>query len=548
MTRFLYPHATAHIDGDDFTLRDHETTLDAAGVPYGKARVVLPFLDDATLEFLDPRSGDVRVPITAGDDGSGESRTFDLGLREREIDHVEKTVTLRLATDEAILMDAAALVDDDTPFDLAGSLRDVVDYVLGAVLAASLDGSSADADVTPYWQLTNLHPNPTCTVGVGSYLAGGGCTIAWNGATGASGAGFCRATMTGATGAVYLTGTTTGGYTITPGRKYTLSVGARHSSAGANMALTMRWFNSDSQLIRTDAGSFQSVPTAWGTRFVATAEAPAGAARLVPFASLNGSAASQNWDLDAVLITEGDRAVPYFDPIIGAPGYTVDWEDAANASQSVRVPVAPRDPESLVWRAGQSAWDFLLPLCASVGLVLWCDENRVWRLQSPEARTISTLLSVSGATTTRGKDTLSREDTDTYVTGVVCRYRWTDRDGIARAFVDSAGTGEKVLVQEFDNTPYPGPGLAAAILSRRAGSGRIQDVTSLNSRWNATPGMTASITLPGAPDTLGRVSKVTFYGDGLMDLGMAGLIDVIPGSIAALEGTIDALTGTIADL
>jgi hypothetical protein len=85
------------------------------------------------------------------------------------------------------------------------------------------------------------------------------------------------------------------------------------------------------------------------------------------------------------------------------------------------------------------------------------------------------------------------------------------------------------------------------MLARRTGSGRTQDVTAIT-RWDATPGMTASLNLPGAPETFGRLAAVRFIRDGYMELGMSGLIDIVPGSIAALVGTIDALVGTIDSL
>jgi len=104
-----------------------------------------------------------------------------------------------------------------------------------------------------------------------------------------------------------------------------------------------------------------------------------------------------------------------------------------------------------------------------------------------------------------------------------------------------------VLVRDFPNTPFPGPGIAAAMLNRRDGTGRTQTVTAIT-RWDATPGMSASLNLPGAPETLARVAAVTFYGDGFMTLQHAGLIDIIPGSYAALEGTFDELPGTYDEL
>ena len=91
---------------------------------------------------------------------------------------------------------------------------------------------------------------------------------------------------------------------------------------------------------------------------------------------------------------------------------------------------------------------------------------------------------------------------------------------------------------ELDDTPYPGPGLAANMLARRSGTGRAQAVTTV-ARPATTPGMSASLTLPGAPETLGRVAAVTFHVDGFMDLGLSGLIDVFPGDWLATDEDTD---------
>src|SRR5690606_14250696 len=120
-----------------------------------------------------------------------------------------------------------------------------------------------------------------------------------------------------------------------------------------------------------------------------------------------------------------------------------------------------------------------------------------WYLQTPEERTVPSLISVTPTVTRDAEDALSRDDATTWVSGVVCRFTWTDRFGITRTAKDSAGSPGKVLVRDFLNTPFPGPGIAAAMLNRRDGTGRTQTVTGIT-RWDATPGMSASLNLPGA--------------------------------------------------
>ncbi len=79
---------------------------------------------------------------------------------------------------------------------------------------------------------------------------------------------------------------------------------------------------------------------------------------------------------------EGREVVPYFDGATAAgSGYTYEWQDAAHASASSRLPVTERAPELFEWRAGVSAIDFLAPLVQANGFRLVCDEQRRWTLR-----------------------------------------------------------------------------------------------------------------------------------------------------------------------
>jgi hypothetical protein len=139
-------------------------------------------------------------------------------------------------------------------------------------------------------------------------------------------------------------------------------------------------------------------------------------------------------------------------------------------------------------------------------------------------------VTVSPLNATQGVDIITRGDPEVFATGVVVRYAWTDRDGIARTATDAAGTPDIVAVLDYAH-PYPGPGAAAKILARREGSGRTHDVEGL-ARWSATPGMVASLTLPLALEQNGKVMSVEWALDdtALMTLGTRELIDVPIGS------------------
>jgi hypothetical protein len=210
--------------------------------------------------------------------------------------------------------------------------------------------------------------------------------------------------------------------------------------------------------------------------------------------------------------------------------YLYQWTGAQDDSPSTRTALTRRDPELLLWKPGVSAWDFLSPMLVSAGLRLFCDELRVWRLVDPATYEVAGFVPVTPDNATQGTDTISREDAEVFATGVVCLYRWTDSTGVVRTATDSAGTPEKVVRLEFAR-PYPGPGAAAAILARRDGTGRVQDVSGL-ARWEATPGMVATVDLPLAESQLGKLDGVEWRLDdtGLMRLTTRGLIDRVPGS------------------
>lgn len=734
-TPFLRPEAVAEIDGVDYDVEQGDVSLDSSRVPYAEATTVLPFLDDTTLDWLDPRAG-IRVPLSCGD-ATDVPRVFNLGLRARTVDHVAKTVTLRTASDEAILQRYTALADDRTPLTLASSLRAVVNHVLAAAiptsepnptalatgvlagyasrfawtrsfvtgdaglgpvigvlsaarftspeagalagrgmdsygtLASASPGTTGDyiagptvtpgetitvsryvrssfvaptgwvvgvrfhdgagnwSDVAtygppasaggwarPYWTgvapagavrySVTLRPDTSPTFVIGSWfeatalqtdrpslapfhLAGlqlgtdADVTPLWSatnvvgnsGFEGASVAGYpsgsnvsgqainttvagyvvtglrsLRYTSTTATNSRLEVGLALTTFKVTPGRTYQFAFWHReHASQPARSgSFGMRWYNADGDLLSTDVTNFTS-PNTDMQRFSMSARAPVGAASVWPYITTLGNAAGNFHYLDDVQIIEGEFLPPFFDGNTpDTADYDYTWAGVANMSQSSRTALvdAP-EPDAFVWRAGQKAWDFLMPITASAGMVLWCDESRKWYLQTPEERAIASTLYVSPLNTRDGTDTLSLDDDDTTITGVVVLYTWTDRDGISQERVDSAGTSENVLTLEL-NQAYPGPGAAAAMLARRQGTGRAQDVVCI-SDWTATPGQSMQITLPGAPDTTGRLVSVTWdLEDSFMAVGASGLVDIIPGSIATLVGPISGLAGTIAAL
>lgn len=67
-TPLMRPSITIDVDGEKYSVRARsEIRLDAREVPYAQAEIELPLLEDAVLTWLD-QAGDVRCPITAGDE------------------------------------------------------------------------------------------------------------------------------------------------------------------------------------------------------------------------------------------------------------------------------------------------------------------------------------------------------------------------------------------------------------------------------------------------------------------------------------------------
>lgn len=545
----LEPDIVATINGTDYSPRlDSTIKLDAGAVPYANSTVSLPVLDDATQLWLDPRNNR-RIILTCAD-GSGTPRVFNLGLRKSTVDHVAKTTTLELDGDESLLGDYAPLVDDATPRTYQASARAVCNYVLGKVLpGTALEATpSTDADVTSYWAVTNMVIDPNCTV------------VA-NSATGTNASGLVTSALFGlacmrwtstAAGAsnIYPSmwdGSALKRVRVDPGKSYVVSFQLA-SSVARSAQIVVQWRLEDGTTVIQNVNGVASntSTTAW-KKYSLVAVAPAGAGFGIISAATTGNAAGNLHYVREVMFYEDTEVVPGFDGNTAAGGgYTYSWSGTANASPSTRTPVIDRPRESLIWMGDQYAWDFLVALLATVGLVLWCDEARKWRLQTPESRALTSIIAVTAARTREGQVALDRGDPETWSTGVAVRYEWTDDDGIQRSKLDTAGTPEKVYAIRYDR-PYPGPGAAAAMLARRSGSGRAQDLT-VTGDWSTTPGATAQVALPSAPDTFGRVAAVTFYADGFMQLGLAGILDIIPGSIDALVGTINAQTGNINSL
>ena len=559
-TPILRPEATVEIADQTIEVSGGEVTLDTVMVPYARATLTVPVVDPEDVEAIDPREG-LRAEIVAGDAQAGASRTFNLGVRGRVVDHVERTIELELASDEALLMDYAPLEQDAGARQYESSLRDVCDYVLNKI-GASLAPGDWDADVTARWDLENVILNPDGISGGAAFTQNGNVTVSYNSAAGAG--------VDGTTG--YVVGTSQGAgnsfvglpqnVVTRRGDVWTVSLYAHRSNAQPELPGRIRvyeWDAEQSMILTVHESDPQPIPPSGASApytwerydFTFEVKSPA-TSRLTVYFRFDAAAAGRIVAIDHVMMTRGDELVPYFSGAVAPSGYITAWTGStptANNSVSTRTPAdgVERLPELFVWEPGVTAWEFLEPITSQAGLRLFCDEQRVWRLVDPAEYTTAGRINVAGWNATRATDTIRRDDPNLDCTGVVVKYRWRDFDGIERERLDTAGEPGRVLVWEY-NRPYPGPGAAAAILARRQGAGRVQDVTAL-ANWDATPGMECSIGLPATVEQIGQITSVTWtLTDGLMRLGTSGLVDLLPGSIDTLDGVIDDLIGTIDDL
>lgn len=179
--------------------------------------------------------------------------------------------------------------------------------------------------------------------------------------------------------------------------------------------------------------------------------------------------------------------------------------------------------EAMTWEPGVSAWDYMSPLVQAAGLRLWCDESRVWRLTDPLAPS-GGALALSASTLKVAEESMDR-DSDWY-DAVVIRYQWTDSAGTTQIRYDVAARGTPTAVRRVEiDRPYPGPGAAAAMLTRAVGRGRVLAVTAV-SNYTVRPGDILSLTLPSTPIQTGLVSRVQWsLDDDTMQARSRDLID-----------------------
>lgn len=500
-------------------------TLDENYSPYVSSSITVPLTSPDLGELINPLA-DQRVTVTVSDESLEflPPRVFDLGIRDRTVDHAQQTITIEAASDEAKLHDTCRLAttSDRSARAYETSLRGIVNWAL-AKIGATLEPGGPDLDMTPTWDQTNLILYPRATTNwVTTFRDGGAGTgpeLAASGAVfeGAPIVNRVRTVITtpapGEVNLRYGFSPATNAR-ITEGRIYTASAWLYQTSGATKSGRIWLGFKTDQDKTVRSYLATIPLPNNMSTKITVTGLAPANAVgAAIEFGIENGIPSGQLAVAVPVLAegVENDRWYDGDRP--DEASYVYDYSPDAG-TPSTRVALNPRDPEMFSWDPGESLFDFLRPFLESSGLRLYCDEARRWWLVEPVETDWTELVEAyaTGAggysgtgNAIAGTDVISRERDD-WATGVVVRYTWRTANGDRKTKYDAAGTPGKVITIERD-TAYPGPGAAAAILAAMSKRGRTQSAT-ITRGFQASPGYASRVSLPGTDTQDGRVRRV----------------------------------------
>ncbi len=548
------PSLSATVGGVPLAPRGGEVSFDTLRAPHVSCSLEVPL--GATLAALDPRqSPPPRVVINSA------GRVFDLTVRDRTVDHVSGVVGVELASDEALLSDYAPLVDDESAYAFQGSLRGVVNYVLGKVIpGAALEASPAvDADATVYTSAVNLAPDPRVT-SLSSYgplnctrIADGTFPGAQSGVS-HTGVHLHTPTSSDSFVEVYLSSP------LVAGKTYTVSAtgSVRSTVGGAATGRSRRIV----VFYRVGAGAYLEaasppVPTTvqtgtGGTRVSVTVTLPPGTTSALVRLYHGHTSGTISWGLPRVSerVAPGPHNIDYFCgamPATAQYAYAYDGTPDASPSRRTLLIDAPA-PDALWWRAGVDALRFLVPIVQAKGLRLVCDEQRRWTLRGEGYEAPGALALRTGVNIVDANEKISREE-QFWFDARVTRYRWTDQDGVQQERIDAyaKNTPYTRLTTLDINAPYPGPGRSEYAVRRAQGVGR-EVIATAQAVWTATAEQVVSVVLDGAPTQIGVARAVAFdFGSGEMTI-TTRTTDTPPGAVNLLTGTVNSLTGTVNNL
>lgn len=500
-----------------------QVTLDESYSPFIRASFTLPHAYDLA-EDVSPLNGDRVLLTVKKTEYILRTRTFDLQLRDRTIDHAAGTVTFEASSDEMSLHDTARLATtvDKSARANEADLGALVGWALDKIGATLEPSTEIYPDATARWDQTNLLPNPRAlgnVLGWRAVVPSGAGTIN-RGTTafepeGAPVSSFVYTRVTTATtglAAVRFDTSETMPIRVAESRMHTLSAWLYQDSGSTKTGRLWLAFKDDAGRTIRSATKTGSLPSGVWTKFTLTALSPTGTTTASGELGVSdGMPASKLVAATACVLAEGTENDIWFDgdrPDDADYDYSYSGEYPAVVSN--RVARYPLDPEVFSWSPGQSLFEFLRPFLERFALVLYCDEQRRWYLEPPGivragywqvAPTGEFMGNVLESTDVTARD---RED---WATGVVLRYSWRAENGDTKTAYDTAGTAGKVVTVDR-NEPYPGAGGAQAILDAMSRRGRAQAVTILRGIL-AHPGDTARIAMDDTEIQTTRVRRVT---------------------------------------
>jgi hypothetical protein len=504
------PNRTLHVRGGNLT-------LDQGQSPHVTGTLTLALPDIATYAALDPLVSPpprVRVDVAATFPSGAQARSFNLAVRARRFNEINGTAEIDLASDESLLSDFAPLVDDVTPWNYQANLLQLVNYVLGVAIPGAVLVSTITANLTSRWSALNGVINPNVAAATTNWV-GVNATLARNAAAGFDGtAGYIVATATLPNFQVWPYASTaySNGPVINPGAWHTFSAYVRQGAGSPTVNPRIIWWDATGGIVGTTIGSIitPSSTSAW-VRVTVAGIAPRNAVRASGFINYVG-ATGNTVAVDAAMLVEGRFAPEWFDGSTAATAnYSYSWTTGtANASNSQRTALVDTPtPDAFVWRAGESAMEFLAPLVQVAGYRLVCDETRTWTLRDEHFIAPGDLTIFYGINMIDGDDLRSR-DSDLWFDAAVVNYRWT-AGGVALTAVDAyALTPGYSRLRTFERvTPYPGPGFAQYSVRRAQGRGRDVTVVAV-ADWRARAEQPVRVVLEGAPTQTGQTQSVAF--------------------------------------
>ncbi|RZU64610.1 hypothetical protein EV379_0913 [Microterricola gilva] len=520
MTISTHDYAATLLVGAGHALspRGGRVTMDEGWSPHVQAELTIPIPAQTVQELIDPRQPR-RVKIScAANYTPAQSRVFDLGLRDRQIDHEAGEMTLSLASDEALLQDDVWLATAPNTAALAyqSSLRSIINNVVLSRIGAALQPGAADSSFYVLTDSTNLFTNPTAQIDTTDTTSQGLTNLVRQTGVvpGSHGTGF-RLNGAAATGdSAMMIGGDSGALRngMQAGKTYTVSGIFMISAAMAGTAVAQA--RRIVAYTRVGSGSYvttssaQAPNAAGNTRLSVTFTVPPGATEaFVRFYHGHASTASCYW-ID-LRLSEGTETAYFDGDTADTADYGYNWTGAAGKSTATRTALVDRSPELLNWKPGESAWDFVQPLFQAAALRLFCDEARKWWLVDGSYIASGQTQLSTAKNLTKAVDQISRDDDDWFDAALFI-YRWRDSTGAAQEAIDWYAEPGRSRVRTFIlERAYPGPGAARYAVKRAAGRGRTLDVSAV-SQYAVKPTQPVTVTLPATPIQTGVVASVAW--------------------------------------